>query len=32
MSMINGVRREDQLGAWEIAAKTLIERTRLLAK
>ncbi len=29
--MIKGVRREDQLGAWEIAAKTLIERTRLLA-
>jgi hypothetical protein len=28
---IDGIRREDQLGAWEIAAKALIEQTRLHA-
>lgn len=28
---IDGVRREDQFGAWRIAAETLIEKTRLFA-
>jgi hypothetical protein len=29
--LIDGIRREDQLGAWAIAAETLIENTRLFA-
>jgi hypothetical protein len=28
---IDGIRREDQLGAWQIAAEALIEKTRLFA-
>jgi hypothetical protein len=31
IATIDGIRREDQLGAWDIAAKALIEQTRLHA-